>query len=211
MRSAVGIFGGTFDPIHFGHLRTAYELKGKLGLSEVLFVPGGSPPHRAPPQASGELRLRMVTAAIADEPGFHVDARELKRSGPSYTVDTLAQLRAERPETPLCLLLGMDAFLGLAGWHRWQQLLDFAHIAVARRPGWQEQPSGELAKLLEARRCRERDDLHRAIAGLIHVEAVTQLEISSAALRAAMREGRDGRYLVPEPVREIAAEAGCYD
>lgn len=210
MQPPVGIFGGTFDPIHYGHLRTAYELKAKLGLCEVLFVPGGLPPHRAAPLASADLRLAMVMAAIAGEPGFRCDDRELRRAGPSYTIDTLAELRAERPEAPLCLLLGMDAFLGLAGWHRWHELIDYAHLVVAARPGAAGEPSGELAELLAARCSEAPEPLHEALAGRIHITEVTPLDISSDALRRAMRAGRDGKYLVPDKVRAIAAEAGCY-
>src|SRR5699024_4563080 len=114
--SRVGVFGGTFDPIHFGHLRPALELRDVLALDEVLFVPTRTPPHRGAPVASPAARLGMVERAIAGVPGFVLDRRELERDGPSFTVDTLAALRHERPEAQLILLLGMDAFLGLAGW-----------------------------------------------------------------------------------------------
>ena len=109
----IGIFGGTFDPIHFGHLRTAFELREVLGIDEMRFVPAGSPPHRDTPLADARLRLALVEAAIADQPGFALDDREVHRAGPSYMVLTLRELRAEFPTRPLCLVLGMDAFLGL--------------------------------------------------------------------------------------------------
>src|SRR5690606_32888062 len=132
-----GIFGGTFDPIHYGHLRTALELKHVLDLAVVHFVPCANPPHRATPMTDGALRMRLVQAAIADEPGFVADDRELERAGLSYTVDTLFSLRAEFKARPICLLLGMDAFVSLPQWHRWNELLDLAHIVVAHRPGWE--------------------------------------------------------------------------
>src|SRR6185312_8114972 len=119
----IGLFGGTFDPIHYGHLRTAFELWQELRLAEVRFLPTGSPPHRDQPLASPELRLRMVQAAVADQPAFVVDDREVRRTGVSYSVDTLTELRAENADRSLCLLLGMDAFLGLPNWHRWRDLL----------------------------------------------------------------------------------------
>ena len=118
----IGVFGGEFDPIHNGHLRTAFELWQELHLTEVRILPTGSPPHRDPPYASAELRLQMVRAAVADQPAFVVDDREVRRSGVSYSVDTLTELRAEHPDRSLCLLLGMDAFLGLPNWHRWREI-----------------------------------------------------------------------------------------
>lgn len=131
----IGIFGGMFDPIHYGHLRTAFELLQSLDLEEVRFIPCGDPPHRADTFADAAFRLHMVRLATMAEPGFTVDDRELRRQGPSYSVDTLASLRGEFPGRSLCLITGMDAFLGLPGWHRWDEILDFAHIVVAHRPG----------------------------------------------------------------------------
>ena len=132
----IGIFGGTFDPIHFGHLRPAFELSQALKLAEVRFLPAGNPPHRQATLASAEVRLAMVKAAVAGEKRFVVDDREVRRVGASYSVDTLTELRAEFPDRSLCLMLGMDAFLGLPNWHRWRDILDLAHVVVWRRPGW---------------------------------------------------------------------------
>ena len=129
----IGLFGGAFDPIHYGHLRTAFELWQALKLTELRFMPTGNPPHRDPLMASAELRLHMVRAAGAGQPAFIVDDREVRRSGISYSVDTLIEMRAEFPDRSLCLLLGMDAFLGLPNWHRWRELFDLAHVARARQ------------------------------------------------------------------------------
>jgi len=118
LKQPIGIFGGTFDPIHCGHLRTAFELWQELRLAEVRLLPAGTPPHRDQLYASAEVRLTMVRAAVAAQPYFVVDDREVRRTGPSYSVDTLTELRREFPERSLCLLLGMDAFLGLPQWHR---------------------------------------------------------------------------------------------
>src|SRR5580698_5666448 len=120
MSAPIGLFGGTFDPIHYGHLRTAFELWQSLKLSQVRFLPSGSPPHREAPLASAELRLEMVRAAVAGQSAFVVDDREIRRTGVSYSVDTLLELRRELPDRSLCLLLGMDAFLGMPHWHRWR-------------------------------------------------------------------------------------------
>jgi nicotinate-nucleotide adenylyltransferase len=206
----IGIFGGAFDPIHFGHLRTAFELQQALALEELRFVPAGNPPHRDSPLADAGVRLAMVRAAIEGQPGFAVDDREVRRDGPSYTVTTLAELRAEAPERPVCLLVGMDAFLGLHRWHRWREILLLAHIAVAHRPGWRAPTEGTLGELIAERGTGRVADLHEAQAGCIFVHPVTQLEISSTDLRNIIVNGRDPRYLVPDAVRDIIRETGCY-
>ncbi|NNF66071.1 MAG: nicotinate-nucleotide adenylyltransferase [Gammaproteobacteria bacterium] len=206
----IGVFGGTFDPIHYGHLRTAHELHHALRLTEVRFLPCGLPPHREPAIASGECRLAMVRAATSREPAFIVDDRELRRDGPSYSVDTLLALRAEYPHRSLCLMVGMDAYLGLPKWYQWRQLLQLAHLVVAHRPGWVAPDSGPLGELLADRGTRDVGDLHSARAGRIFIHAVTQLEISSSALREMVRQGDDPRYLVPDAVRKIIVESNCY-
>jgi len=206
----VGIFGGTFDPIHLGHLRTGFELLQLLSLAELRWIPVGDPGHREAPLASAELRLAMLRAAVADQPGFVVDDREMRRAGASFTIDTLEELRAELPGRPLCLVLGMDAFLGFTRWRRWQDILALAHLVVAHRPGWERPMEGELGGLLAARGTTLAADLHAATAGRIYVHAVTQLEISSTGLRDIITSGRDPRFLVPEPVRTIILETGCY-
>jgi len=132
----MGIFGGTFDPIHYGHLRSAFEMLQALRFDEVRFIPCGDPPHRGVTFADAELRFRMVDVAIAGQDGFVSDDRELRRDGLSYSIDTLISLREEFPERSLGLIVGMDAFLGLPQWYRWDEILDFAHIVVAHRPGW---------------------------------------------------------------------------
>jgi nicotinate-nucleotide adenylyltransferase len=207
----IGIFGGTFDPIHYGHLRTALELKQRLELAAVHFVPVANPPHRSVPLNDGKLRLRMVEAAIRGEPGFVADDRELKRTGLSYTVDTLTSFRGEiGAGRPLCLLLGMDAFLGLPKWHRWSELLELAHVVVAHRPGWEMPRVGVLGDWLSTRGAPSAAELATRPAGFVHVQPVTQLEISSTDLRDTLRAGRDPKYLVPDGVRQIIIETECY-
>jgi nicotinate-nucleotide adenylyltransferase len=203
-RSApVGLFGGSFDPVHVGHLRTAWELLTGLKLAEIRFVPSRVPPHRAPAMASGALRLRMLEAAIAGQPGFVVDDCELRRDGPSYTVDTLASLRASQPQRSLVLILGMDAFLGLPTWHRWQEIAGLAHIVVVQRPGWTRQFDGEIGRLYAEHQLHEAAALAAAPAGGILLRQVTQLEIASSSIRELIAAGGDPRYLVPDGVREI--------
>ena len=206
----IGIFGGTFDPIHCGHLRTGLELMEALRLDELRWVPVGNPGHRDPPRAAASLRLAMVRAAIAGQPGFVLDEREIHRAGVSYTFDTLNEIRRERPQQPLCLLLGMDAFSGFHTWSHALEILQLAHLIVATRPGCAMPADGPSAALLAARRATDPHDLRAAGAGLIHVRAVTSLEISSTELRDLLQRGGDPRYLVSETVRAIILESGCY-
>jgi len=208
--SPIGIFGGTFDPIHFGHLRTAFELLQALRLVEVRLMPAGSPPHRGAPLCDAQRRLAMVRAAIVGQPGFVVDDRETRRDGPSYTVTTLRELRVEAPARPLCLIVGMDAFLGLPQWHEWRSVLELAHVVVAHRPGWAAPASGALGDLLVERGTARVEDLHETVAGRIHVRSVTPLEISSTDLRNLIVSGSDPRYLLPDAVRAIIRDTGCY-
>ncbi len=207
---AVGVFGGTFDPVHYGHLRTALELLEYAGLEEMRFIPAGTPPHRDTPHADARTRLALVQAAIEGEPRFRVDDRELRRDGPSWTVHTLRELRAELGSRPLCLVVGMDAFIGLTSWHRWEEILELAHLLVAHRPGWAAPAEGVLGQLLRERRVETGPALQAAPAGRIGICAVTQLEISSSAIRELVRAGRTPRYLVPDPVCRLLAASGCY-
>jgi nicotinate-nucleotide adenylyltransferase len=206
----IGIFGGTFDPIHFGHLRPAFELSQALKLAEVRFLPAGNPPHRQATLASAELRLAMVKAAVAGEKRFVVDDREVRRTGASYSVDTLTELRAEFPDRSLCLMLGMDAFLGLPDWHRWRDILDLAHVVVWHRPGWKAPVHGPLGEVMVDRGTGAIRELHEQKAGRVYIHAVTQLEIASTQLRQVIVSGTDPRYLVPDEVRKIIVETGCY-
>ena len=206
----IGIFGGTFDPIHYGHLRTAFEMLQALRFAEVRFVPSGDPPHRGKTFAPAKLRFAMVRAAIANEERFVADDCELRRQGPSYTIDTLAQMREQHPQASIGLILGMDAFLGLASWHRWQEILDYAHIVVAHRPGWRAPDIGPLGELIAEHGTHRIDDLHESSMQRIYIHAVTQLEISSTEIRELIQAGRDPRFLMPDLVRDVIIESQCY-
>lgn len=206
----IGIFGGTFDPIHYGHLRTAFEMLQALAFEEVRFMPCGDPPHRGLTFADAELRFRMVEAAIAGQEGFVADDRELHREGPSYTIDTLIELREEHPQRSLGLIVGMDAFLGLSTWHRWDELLNVAHIIVAHRPGWKAPDIGPLGELITEHGTHRVADVHNATHGRIHIHAVTQLEISSTEIRDLIAAGRDPRFLMPDALRNLIQEKEIY-
>ena len=206
----IGIFGGTFDPIHYGHLRSAFEMLQALDFEEVRFIPCGDPPHRGVTYATAEQRSRLVELAIQGQDGFISDDRELKRGGLSYTVDTLESLREEFPGRSLGLIVGMDAFLGLPGWHRWDEILDIAHIVVAHRPGWKAPDIGALGKLISDYGTHRVEDLHTATAGRVHIHAVTQLEISSTEIRDLVAAGRDPRFLMPDAVRDEILNVEIY-
>ena len=208
--SPIGVFGGTFDPIHYGHLRTAFEMLQALRFDEVRFMPCGSPPHRGSPIAAASLRLQMVQLATEGQYGFVVDDRELQRDGPSYSVDTLTALRGEFPLRPLALIIGMDAFLGLTKWHQWREILQLAHIVVAHRPGWRAPDMGPLGELLADRGTHRIGDMHQAKSGHIYIHDVTQLEISSSEIRELVAAGRNPRFLMPDAVRDVIERSGCY-
>ena len=206
----IGVFGGTFDPVHYGHLRSAFEMLQALDFEEVRFIPCSDPPHRGVTYATAAQRCRLVEVAIAGQPGLVADDRELKRDGPSYTVDTLATLRTEFPDRSLGLIVGMDAFLGLPDWHRWDEILDQAHIVVAHRPGWKAPDIGVLGALISDRGTHRVDDLHTTTHGRIHIHAVTQLEIASTEIRDLIAAGRDPRFLMPDAVRDEILKLGLY-
>lgn len=209
----IGILGGTFDPIHYGHLQTARELLDKLQLEQIRFIPCGLPPHRDPPVASASQRLVMVEAAIGDEPRFVADDREIRRDGLSYMVETLVSLREEMGEAkPLGLILGLDAFLGLEGWHRWQELIDLAHLIVMTRPGYSDEAiqSPALQRLLQTHQTNERDDCNKKPAGHVLFCRVVELAISSTDIRQRFRAKKDVNQLLPDSVVEIIKQQHIY-
>lgn len=210
----IGIFGGTFDPVHFGHLRPALELKEQLGLESVHLVPCHIPPHRGEPHATAAQRRAMLELAIAGEPGLLLDGRELARPGPSYMVDTLRSLRAEFGATrPLCLIIGGDAFLGLPSWYHWQELIRLAHIVVAHRPGWvldEASLNGALRQLLQQHQLLEASQLCAAPAGGVLLHSVTPLAISATGIRQQVAAGGSARYLLPQPVWDYIRQHNLY-
>lgn len=206
----LGIFGGTFDPVHCGHLRAMLELQETLDLDQLRVMPCGIPAHRPPPAATAAERVAMLEAALEDFPGAEIDRRELEREGVSYTVDTLVTMGEEFPGSSLCLLLGQDAFLGLPGWHRWTELFELAHIAVARRPGGSLLMSPPLAEAVRGRRCDSAGELRDTGSGRVIFCETSQLEISSSWLRAQAAAGRSLRWLVPASVEAIIEAEGLY-
>jgi len=206
----IGIFGGTFDPIHIGHVRTALDIREDLALEEVRLMPCNISPHRNAPLASGAQRLAMLQAAIHGEPGLCIDERELHRPAPSYTVDTLLALRAELGDIPLCLMMGMDSFQALHTWHRWRDIITLAHIVVMTRPGWLPPTQGEVAELVMQHGVYDPARLREASAGCVLLRPVSQLDISASRIRSAVQAGRSARYWVPDSVWDFIEKKGIY-
>ncbi len=211
--SPVGILGGTFNPIHFGHLRIAQELADALNLAEIRFIPSANPPHKAVPMVSAQHRAQMVQLAIADNPLFKLDRRELDRQGASYTIDTLISLREELGENvALCLMMGSDAFSKLDGWHRWDELLNYCHIVLVQRPSSKTQTklSDQMTTFL-ANHCTENnDDLAEKLAGYIHMQPITAQDISATNIREMLACGKNAKYLVPEQVLAYIQQQRLY-
>jgi len=207
--TSLAILGGTFDPVHYGHLRTAQDVLEALNPTQFCFVPLRQAVHREQPQVSAEIRAAMLRAAIADNPRFMVDDCELTRSAPSYTVDTLRHFRQLHPDTQLLLILGEDAFAGFLEWHEPEVILSLAHLIVMQRP---QKPvfSAALNALLTARRVQHTSDLAAELAGKILCLPVTQLAISANAIRARYAAGLDGRYLLPAAVDQIIQQLQLY-
>ncbi len=200
----LGILGGTFDPVHFGHLRLAEEACDHLGLTAVRWIPAGQPAHRSAPASTAQHRLNMVRAAISGNPRFQLDDAEVLSNAPSYSVPTLQRLRAERGAAqPLVLLLGTDAFMGLESWHRWHELFELTHIAVATRPGAPFDPA-QLPPLLAAEYAARQTVSPRSLqitpAGHVLTFPITALDISATQLRIQLAAGRSPRYLLPARV-----------
>lgn len=205
------IYGGTFDPVHHGHLRLALEVCDALGVTAINLVPCHIPPHRGDTGASSGQRLELIRLAIAGEPALQVDDRELRRSGASYTAETLRQLRDELgPDEPLVMVVGTDAFASFDRWREWQSIPELAHIVVVRRPG-AELPSGsEAEKLVAMRQAGSCQALHKSPCGLILELDPPLLDISATGVRERISDGRSPRYLIPEAVWQCIRSQGLY-
>lgn len=211
LSKGVGIFGGTFDPIHIGHLRTSVELRKVLGLREMRLIPNAQPPHRIQPETSAKHRIAMLQLALKNESGLVADDRELRRQGPSYTLDTLADIRDEIGiETPLCLCIGMDSLINLSQWHRWRDLTSLAHIVAVARPGWHLPQSGEVLKFIHEHRATSEELLQAQPAGKVLIKEITLLPVSATGIRQALQRGESIRYLVPDNVIDYIRQHQLY-
>ncbi|ORM68410.1 nicotinate-nucleotide adenylyltransferase [Pantoea rwandensis] len=206
------LFGGTFDPIHYGHLRPVEALAQQVGLKKVTLLPNNVPPHRPQPEASAQQRVAMLRCAIGDRPLFDIDTRELERETPSWTVATLEALRAERgAEQPLGFIIGQDSLLTLAKWHRWQDLLSLCHLLVCQRPGYATQmETDEMQQWLDAHRAHTPQQLHHSPAGHIWLADTPLFDISATEIRQRRHSGRSCADLLPDAVIDYIDRAGLY-
>ena len=199
-QAPLAILGGTFDPVHIGHLRVALEAADRLG-AELRLLPSRVPPHREQPVATADQRVAILRAALSRQNRLQLDERELSRQGPSYTIDTLIELRGEiGANRSLVLLLGRDAFLGLANWYRWHELFDYAHIGVLSRPGHSPEWPDELTAAVASRFIPASSLADHQPFGKVFEIAVSALDISATAIRQLLNHGGDPRYLIPDAV-----------
>jgi len=206
----IGVLGGTFDPVHIGHLRGALEVAEMVGLGEVRLVPNFRPPHRETPNSSAQDRLAMVRLAVQDLPSLAVDARELESDKPSYTIDTLESLRSELAgDDQVFLIVGWDAFCGLPSWHRWDELLDYCHILVMQRPDADSEAPEALRDLLAARSAHDPQALAGS-GGQIAFVWQAPLGVSATRIRQFLASGRSVRFLVPDAVLAYINAHGLY-
>jgi len=203
----IGIYGGTFNPVHYGHLRTALEVKEIFECEQLRLLPCAQPAHRQQPQVSAKMRLQMLELAVVNTE-LIVDNRELQRQGYSYMVDTLANIRSESPKQALILFIGEDAFQGLSQWHQWQGLFDYAHIVVMTRPD--VKTSSNLSHFLSQRLVSDKKLLHKQLAGLLLFQNVTQLAISATQIRKIISAQQNPQFLLPDSVITTITEQKLY-
>jgi len=208
----IGMLGGTFDPIHLGHLRSAVELRDALSLDRLHMIPAQQPPLRHQPQVPAHQRLALLRAGIGDTPGLVADDRELQREGASYSADTLAELRNEYGEQArLIMAIGFDAFLKLAQWYQPARLFEFAHLVVITRPGYNDPLPLPVRELVEHRAVDNVATLMQAPrGGYLPLALPSQMAISATYIRQCLAAGKSVRYLVPPRVEQAIADQGLY-
>ncbi|WP_435929505.1 nicotinate-nucleotide adenylyltransferase [Dryocola sp. BD613] len=206
------IYGGTFDPIHYGHLKPVAALAAQVGLHRVTIMPNNVPPHRPQPEANSQQRKAMVELAIAGNSLFKLDARELARAAPSWTVETLEQVRAEQgSQQPLAFIIGQDSLLSLQRWHRWENLLDLCHLLVTQRPGYPvSMDTAGQQRWLDSHSTTSVDDLHATPAGKIYLAQTPMYDISATAIRQRLAQNLPCDDLVPAPVLAFIQQHNLY-
>jgi nicotinate-nucleotide adenylyltransferase len=206
----LALFGGTFDPVHYGHLRCADEVRVKLKLESLYLLPAGTPVHRETPGASTQQRLDMLRLALQEFPKLDIDEREIRREGPSYMADTLYELRAEFPQRPLLLLVGQDAVNLLHTWSRWQQLFELIHLVILSRPGTIAKYRDDVGTQIESRSVTELKRLSNSKAGCVYNLAVTAVDVSATGIKRIINEGRSPAAMLPAPVLKYIEDNALY-
>jgi len=209
-QTAIGFLGGTFDPIHFGHLRPALEIQQALDLQALYLMPNYIAPHKSKSLASAQQRIDMVQLAIQDTPTLQLTTQELLRPSRSYTIDTLKLLRQQYPETPLCFIMGMDSLIQFDSWYRYQEILSYCHLVVSHRPGWEPQFNSVISELLRKHQISDPTQLHQFLSGHIYFQSTTQLAISSSEIRDLLATNKSINFLTPQPVCAYIKEQRCY-
>jgi nicotinate-nucleotide adenylyltransferase len=205
-------FGGTFDPVHWGHLRSAEQLARQIGLQQIVLLPNNVPPHRPQPEASAEQRLAMLKAAIENNPLFTIDDRELQRASPSWTVTSLEMIRAEQgPQQPLAFIIGQDALLTINQWHSWQELLELSHLIVCQRPGYASQhPDPRIEAWISQHSVDNSAALNQTAKGCIFHANTELISISATDIRRRHYQQQDCHDLLPQPVIDYIEKTGLY-
>lgn len=208
--TAIGFLGGTFDPIHFGHLRPALEIQQALNLQSLYLLPNYIAPHKEKTLATTEQRVEMVKLAIQDTPEIQINTQELLRSSPSYTIDTLKLLRQQHPDTPICFIMGMDSLINFDSWYQYQDILNYCHLVVSHRPGWDPTFNEVVTDLLTQHQIQDPGLIHRSLAGCIYFQSTSQLAISSSQIRQLLATKQSINFLTPQSVCTYIKEQHCY-
>lgn len=209
-QQAIGFLGGTFDPIHFGHLRPALEISEALSLRQLFIMPNHIAPHKSASHASAKQRCEMVRLAIQQQPRMAIDTRELNRAAPSYTIDTLKELKALYPTTPICFIMGMDSLMGFDTWFQWQEILNYCHLIISQRPQWDGQFNSAVQAVVKRCKTSNRHDLHNLQSGKIYFQNTSQFDISSTEIRQLLRKNISINYLLPEAVNDYIKKHQLY-
>ncbi|HEY5715977.1 MAG TPA: nicotinate-nucleotide adenylyltransferase [Psychromonas sp.] len=209
-QQAIGFLGGTFDPIHFGHLRPALEITEALSLKQLFIMPNHIAPHKSESHGSATQRSKMVELAISSQTRMTIDKRELNRYKPSYTIDTLKELKAEYPDTPICFIMGMDSLITFDTWHDWQNILSYCHLVISQRPGWQCEFNTKVKALVKKHQTTDKHDLHNLQYGKIYFQTTSQLAISSTEIRELLKHDISIDFLTPESVISYIQEHHLY-
>ena len=209
MRNGIAVLGGTFDPVHHGHLKSARAIRDVLSVDEVRLIPAFQPPHRNPPESSAEHRLAMLRAAMIDLPNIVVDDIEIRREGVSFTVDTLIFLRREIGSgVPIYFIMGMDAYCALDEWYEWREITELAHIVVLQRPGHEMKLSENMARWIKGRESARVNELQNIPAGRVCFLKLEQISVSSTEIRRALHRGEVPEEKLP---RAVSSYIKCHD
>lgn len=209
-KNAIGFLGGTFDPVHFGHLRPALEIQQALKLQALYLMPNYIAPHKSKSLASVEQRIEMVKLAIQETPDLQLTTQELLRSSPSYTIDTLKQLHKDNPTTPICFIMGMDSLIQFDTWYQYQDILNYCHLIISHRPGWTPQFNKTVSEIVEKNQVHNPELLHQTLSGCIYFQTTSQLAISSSQIRDLLAANQAIDFLTPASVCHYIKENHCY-